>query len=90
MCLQILWLCRELVKNAAPGADSVCHSLLRQIAGGDVSQKNIWLTESMLDIFMEHRCAQSFDNYTLARKLWSAYPIIKVGFSSSAFNLRCT
>ena len=56
MCLQILWLCRELVKNAAPGADSVCHSLLRQIAGGDVSQKNIWLTESMLDIFMEHRC----------------------------------
>ena len=53
--LQILWLCRELVKNGAPGADSVCHSLVRQIAGGDVTQKNIWLTESMLDIFMDHR-----------------------------------
>lgn len=52
---QILWFSKELVKNNMNGADSVCHSLIRQIAGGDVSPKNIWLAEAVLDIFVENR-----------------------------------
>ena len=76
---QMLWFARELVRSAAPGADSVIHSLIRQVAGlmicmmyciiayislylfffklsgGDVSQKNIFLTESLLDIFVENK-----------------------------------
>ncbi|BFZ01574.1 hypothetical protein BsWGS_04613 [Bradybaena similaris] len=52
---QVLWLCKELVKMNAQGADSVCISILRQIVGGDISQKNIWLTESMLDLFLDHK-----------------------------------
>lgn len=52
---QIVWLCKELIQNGILGSDSVCHSLIRQIAGGDISPKNIWLTEVMVDIFTENR-----------------------------------
>jgi len=31
--LQIVWFLKELMKNSVNGAESVCHSLLRQIAG---------------------------------------------------------
>lgn len=31
--LQIVWLCKELIQNGILGSDSVCHSLIRQIAG---------------------------------------------------------
>lgn len=52
---QIVWFCKELVKNTVNGAESVCASLIRQMAGGDVTSKNIWLIESCLDIFAEYR-----------------------------------
>ncbi|XP_052100494.1 integrator complex subunit 3-like isoform X1 [Mytilus californianus] len=52
---QIVWFCKELVKNTVTGAESVCTSLIRQMAGGDVSPKNIWLIEAVLDIFAEYR-----------------------------------
>uniref|UniRef100_A0A0B7A2B3 Integrator complex subunit 3 N-terminal domain-containing protein n=1 Tax=Arion vulgaris TaxID=1028688 RepID=A0A0B7A2B3_9EUPU len=52
---QVLWLCKELVKMNAQGADSVCIGILRQVVGGDISQKNIWLTESMLDLFLDYK-----------------------------------
>ncbi|KAM7285580.1 integrator complex subunit 3 [Ixodes scapularis] len=51
---QLIWLMKELIKNSVPGVDNLCQSLLRQIAGGDVSPKNIWLAEAMLDIFLEN------------------------------------
>ncbi|XP_070541758.1 integrator complex subunit 3-like isoform X2 [Ptychodera flava] len=52
---QLVWIVRELVKNSVVGADSVCSSLLRQIAGGDITPKNIWLAESMLDVLTDNR-----------------------------------
>ncbi|XP_074650376.1 integrator complex subunit 3-like [Tubulanus polymorphus] len=52
---QILWFTREMIKNSATGADTVGCSLLRQIAGGDVTPKNIWLTENLLDILVDYR-----------------------------------
>lgn len=51
---QLIWLIKELIKNSVPGVDNLCQSLLRQIAGGDVTPKNIWLAEAMLDIFIEN------------------------------------
>jgi integrator complex subunit 3 len=44
-----------MVKNAIVSVDVLCFNLLRQIAGGDVSPKNTWLAESLLDIFIENR-----------------------------------
>ncbi|XP_059154214.1 integrator complex subunit 3-like isoform X2 [Physella acuta] len=52
---QMLWLCRELVKMNAQGADSVCIGIIRQVVGGDISQRNIWLAENMLDLFLDNK-----------------------------------
>ncbi|KAM3917911.1 LOW QUALITY PROTEIN: integrator complex subunit 3 [Leptodactylus fuscus] len=52
---QLVWLVRELVKSGVLGADGVCMTFMKQIAGGDISAKNIWLAESVLDILMEQR-----------------------------------
>ncbi|XP_069041083.1 integrator complex subunit 3 isoform X1 [Lepisosteus oculatus] len=52
---QLVWLVRELVKSGVIGADGVCMTLMKQIAGGDISNKNIWLAENVLDILVEQR-----------------------------------
>jgi hypothetical protein len=35
--------------------DGLCWNLMRQIGGGDLSQKNLWLADAMMDIFTENR-----------------------------------
>lgn len=52
---QLLWLVRELVKTGINNVEGVVWCLLRQIAGGDVSPKNVWLAESLVDILRENR-----------------------------------
>ncbi|XP_030597783.1 integrator complex subunit 3 isoform X1 [Archocentrus centrarchus] len=52
---QLVWLVRELVKSGVMGADGVIMTLLKQIAGGDISNKNLWLAESVLDILLEQK-----------------------------------
>ncbi|XP_026205506.1 integrator complex subunit 3 [Anabas testudineus] len=52
---QLVWLVRELVKSGVMGADGVIMTLLKQIAGGDISAKNLWLAESVLDILLEQK-----------------------------------
>ena len=52
--LQLTWLSKELITNRVLKADHVCHFLLRQIAGGDVSVRNISLTEIMLKILSDN------------------------------------
>lgn len=53
---QLLWLLREMIKNAVSNVDNLVWNLLRHAAGGDVSQKNITLIESLLDVFVEYKC----------------------------------
>lgn len=82
MCVQLVWLVRELVKSGIMGADGVLMTLLKQVAGqcggqvwfstsnslnsdfvcvcvcpagGDISSKNLWLAESVLDILLEQK-----------------------------------
>ncbi|CAD5118453.1 DgyrCDS7160 [Dimorphilus gyrociliatus] len=52
---QYLWLCRELLKSNVNNLDTVITGCLKQIAGGDISQKNIFLAETVLDILTENR-----------------------------------
>ncbi|XP_072304491.1 integrator complex subunit 3 [Eucyclogobius newberryi] len=52
---QTVWLVRELVKTGVNGADGVLMTLLKQIAGGDISSKNLWLAESTLDILLDQK-----------------------------------
>uniref|UniRef100_A0A069DZP7 SOSS complex subunit A homolog n=3 Tax=Triatominae TaxID=70999 RepID=A0A069DZP7_9HEMI len=52
---QLLWLIREMIRNGVNGVDTLCWNLMRHMAGGDVTQKNIILIESVLDILIENR-----------------------------------
>ncbi|CAG7819602.1 unnamed protein product, partial [Allacma fusca] len=52
---QLVWIVRELVRAGINSVDLLCWNLMRQIAGGDVSNRNLWLAESMLDIYSENR-----------------------------------
>jgi len=46
---------RELVRASVNGAELLCWNLLRQVAGGDISNRNLWLAENMLEMFIENR-----------------------------------
>lgn len=52
---QIVWMLREMIKNSVSNVDNLVWNLMRHAAGGDVSQKNIMLTESLLDVFIEYK-----------------------------------
>ncbi|XP_056642787.1 integrator complex subunit 3 homolog [Diorhabda sublineata] len=52
---QLIWLLREMIKNAVSNVDTLVWNLMRHAAGGDVSPKNITLIESLLDVFIEYR-----------------------------------
>lgn len=46
---------RELVRAGANNMDVMCWNLMRQIAGGDISNRNLWLAENMLELYVENR-----------------------------------
>lgn len=52
---QLLWLIKEMIRNAVTGVDNVCWNLMRYASGGDITPKNIILVESLLDIYIENR-----------------------------------
>ncbi|XP_043495860.1 integrator complex subunit 3 isoform X4 [Polistes fuscatus] len=52
---QLLWLLREMIRTSVANVDNLCLTLLRHAAGGDISQKNLFLVEALLDIFQENR-----------------------------------
>ncbi|KAF2364795.1 Integrator complex subunit 3 [Trinorchestia longiramus] len=52
---QVVWLVRHLVRSGVAQVEGVVWCLLRQVAGGDVSPRNIWLAESLCDMLKENR-----------------------------------
>ncbi|XP_060915153.1 integrator complex subunit 3 [Labrus mixtus] len=52
---QLVWLVRELVKSGVMGTDGVVMTLQKQIAGGDISTKNLWLAESVMEILLDQK-----------------------------------
>jgi len=52
---QLMWLIKELVRANVTGTDTLIWNLMRQIAGGDVTPKNIWLAESLMDMLADQR-----------------------------------
>ncbi|KAA0204083.1 hypothetical protein HAZT_HAZT006295 [Hyalella azteca] len=53
--VQVVWLVRQLVRAGVAQVEGVVWCLLRQMAGGDVSARNIWLAESLCDMLKENR-----------------------------------
>lgn len=52
---QVLWLVREMIRNAVANVDNLCWILMRHAAGGDISPRNISLIDSLLDIYQDNR-----------------------------------
>ncbi|XP_012285254.1 integrator complex subunit 3 isoform X2 [Orussus abietinus] len=52
---QLLWLLREMIRTSVGNVDNLCLTLLRHAAGGDISQRNLFLVDALLDIFQENR-----------------------------------
>lgn len=52
---QLLWFLKELVRANVTGTDTLIWNLMRQIAGGDVTPRNIWLAESLMDLLVDQR-----------------------------------
>lgn len=52
---QLLWLVREMIRNAVSNVDNICWNLMRYASGGDITPKNINLIESLLDIYIENK-----------------------------------
>lgn len=53
--IQVMFFVRECVRSGVAMSDMLSFSLMRQIAGGDVSPKNLWLAEQVLNTFAENR-----------------------------------
>ena len=73
---QLIWLLREVLKNGINGADSLIYNLLRQIAGGDVSPKNLWLAETVLDLLNENRLWLERHNILIATSVYTFLRLI--------------
>ncbi|KAH8362458.1 hypothetical protein KR084_004829 [Drosophila pseudotakahashii] len=52
---QLIWVLREFVKHQVLSVENVIWNCLRQAGGGDASHRNVFLIESLLDIFIEFR-----------------------------------
>uniref|UniRef100_A0A2P2I620 SOSS complex subunit A homolog n=1 Tax=Hirondellea gigas TaxID=1518452 RepID=A0A2P2I620_9CRUS len=52
---QVVWVVRQLVRAGVSQVEGVVWCLLRQMAGGDVSPRNLWLIESIIDMLKENR-----------------------------------
>ena len=74
---QLLWFTKEMIKNAVPNIDGLCWGLMRQIAGGDVNQKNLWLADSLMDIFAESRAWLEKYPFLLASVVYTYLRVIE-------------
>lgn len=74
---QLLWLTREMIKGSVSGMETIVWNLMRQIAGGDVSRPNLWLADSLLDIFVDHRSWLEKFPFLLASVVYTYLRIIE-------------
>lgn len=86
--VQLIWILRELLKSNITGAEILIHNLLRQIAGGDVSAKNIWLIENTLDLLIENRNWLEKQPAMIATIVYTYLRLIEDHFNLHFNNLR--
>ncbi len=74
---QLLWLTKEMIKASVNSIETICWNLMRQIAGGNVSQPNLWLADSLLDIFIENRAWLEKFSFLLASVVYTYLRVIE-------------
>ena len=75
---QLVWLVRQLVRSSvAIGAEGLIFNLLRQVVGGDVSVRNVWLADQLCDMFKENRLLVYNSPYLLPPVTYSLLRLIE-------------
>ncbi|XP_031782856.1 integrator complex subunit 3 isoform X2 [Nasonia vitripennis] len=85
---QLLWLLREMIRTSVTNVDNLCLSLLRHAAGGDISQRNIFLIDALLDIFQENRSWLDKFPFLVASVIYTYLRLIEDHSASHLTNLR--
>lgn len=52
---QLFWVASQLVKGGVASAENTCSSLIRQTAKGDLSPRNVFMAECLIDFLIENR-----------------------------------
>ncbi|XP_043064776.1 integrator complex subunit 3 homolog isoform X2 [Drosophila ficusphila] len=74
---QLIWVLREFVKHQVLSVENVIWNCLRQAGGGDASHKNLFLIESLLDIFIEYRTWLEGNPFLVQSTVYSYVRIIE-------------
>lgn len=85
---QLIWLLRELVKHQVLNVENIIWNCLRQAGGGDVSQKNLFLVESLLDIFIDYRAWLESQPFIIQTVVYSYVRLIEDHASPALNTLR--
>lgn len=68
---QLLWLLKQLLANQIGDYHLAYMNMMRNIISGDVSPRNLWLAETILDAFIEHRAVVEANNTLLSMSLYN-------------------
>ncbi|XP_058793302.1 integrator complex subunit 3 isoform X2 [Phymastichus coffea] len=85
---QLMWLLREMIKTNVNNVDNLCLSLLRHAAGGDISSRNIFLVENLLEIFHDNRSWLDKFPYLIASIVYTYLRLIEDHSATHLSNLR--
>lgn len=85
---QLLWLLREMIRTSITNVDNLCLSLLRHAAGGDISQRNLFLIDSLLDIFQDNRPWLDKFPFLVASVIYTYLRLIEDHSASHLVNLK--
>ena len=77
-----------MIKTNVNGVDGIIINILRQIPGGDVTPKSLWLAESILDLLVEHRAWLEKNQFLLATTVYNYLRIIVDHFNPQLKDLR--
>jgi integrator complex subunit 3 len=82
-----LWLLGEMIGMKVPEVDTLFGMLLRQINGGDISQKNLSLIHSVLSITTLHRKWVESNPILVSLLVYTFLRLITVSISTLLFNI---
>ncbi|KRG03806.1 integrator complex subunit 3 homolog isoform X1 [Drosophila mojavensis] len=85
---QLIWVLREFVKHQVLSVENVIWNCLRQAGGGDVSHKNLFLVESLLDIFIEYRAWLETNPFLVQSSVYSFVRLIEDHANPALISLR--
>ncbi|KAI6653672.1 Integrator complex subunit 3 isoform X2 [Oopsacas minuta] len=73
---QLYWVTNRMVGKEVLGVDKICVNLLKQIQSGDISDPNIWLADSMLQLFCGNKTWLSSQPILMSTALYTYLRLI--------------